>query len=161
MATFDKLVADGALVRVTLRLGRNQHNEREIYAYPHCLQWMRVDVPQMVTGRLKSDMAPKEQLFTRLTQWITGAPMQYGRMFQDLMPERDEVWELKTADLRVFGWLYRPRKFIAVCGGYADDYKEPTKIKIYGDDKRAVLAARDALPLDGDKYVTGKYHELV
>lgn len=69
--------------------------------------------------------------------------------------------KLQTADLRIFGWMYQPHKFIAVCGGYADDYKEPTKTKFYADDRRAVVTARDALPLDGDKFVTGAYDDLV
>jgi hypothetical protein len=160
MATFDKLVGK-AISRVKLRLGRNQFDERELYAYPDCLTWMKADVPKMVTGRVQSNFTPSEQLITRLLQWITGKPMAYGRMFQDMLPRSDEVWELKTADLRVFGWMYQPRKFIAVCGGYADHYKEPTKTKNYADDRRAVIEARDALPLDGDKFVTGDFNDLV
>jgi hypothetical protein len=161
MAAFDKLLEQGQIVRVTLRLGRGQFNDRELYAYPECLAWMKVEVPKMVTGRVQSAFAPKEQLITRLLQWITGKPMARGRMFQDMLPKSDEVWELKTPDLRIFGWMYRPRKFIAVCGGYADDYKEPTKIKNYGDDRDAVVKARDELPLDGNKFVTGEYDDLV
>ncbi len=57
--------------------------------------------------------------------------------------------------------MYRPRELIAVCGGYADDYKEPTKTKDYADERRKVIAARDALPLDGQKFVTGDFNELV
>lgn len=161
MATFNKLLQEKRIVRVTLRLGRGQFNDRELYAYPDCLDWMRVEVPKMVTGRVQSSLAPKEQLINRLLQWITGKPMVRGRMFQDLLPQGDAVWELKTADLRIFGWIYRPRKFIAVRGGYAADYKEPTKIKFYGDDRRAVVEARDVLPLDGEKFVMGDYDELV
>ncbi len=115
----------------------------------------------MITGRVRSDDTPAEQLITRLLQWITGKSMARGRMFQNMKPYSDEVWELKTADLRIFGWMYRPRKFIAVCGGYADDYKEPTKIKNYEDDRDAVIKARDELPLDGDKFTRGKFDELV
>jgi hypothetical protein len=161
MATFDRLLEQGKIVRVTLRLKRGQFNDRELYAYPECLEWMKSEVPKMVTGRVQSALAPKEQLINRLLQWITGKPMAHGRMFQDMQPRSAEVWELKTADLRIFGWMYRPRKFIAVCGGYADDYKEPTKIKKYGDDRDAVIKARDKLPLDGEKFVTGEYNDLV
>jgi hypothetical protein len=161
MVTFAKLVEQRAIIRVKLRLGRNQFDERELYAYPDCLMWMKAEVPNMVTGRVRSSFTPAEQLITRLLQWITGKPMVYGRMFQDLLPRSDEVWELKTADLRIFGWMYRPRKFVAVRGGYADDYKEPTKIKNYADDRNAVLEARHALPLDGDKFVTGDFDDLV
>jgi hypothetical protein len=161
MATLDTLVEQGVLVRVKLRLRRGQFDERKLYAYPECLEWMKIEVPKMITGRVQSTLAPKDQLIVRLLQWITGKPMAYGRMFQDMLPRSDEVWELKTADLRVFGWMYRPREFIAVCGGYADHYKTPTKIKIYGDDRNAVVNARNALPLDGDKFVTGDYDDLV
>lgn len=115
----------------------------------------------MFTGRVNSNMTPAEQLITRLLQWITGKPMVYDRMFKGLIPASDGVWELKTADLRIFGWLYRPREFIAVCGGYADHYKEPTKIKDYADDKRAVIHARNTLPLDPPKFVTGAFNDLV
>lgn len=161
MATFDRILQDKRLIRVVIRLRHGEFNDRRFYAYPRCLEWMNSVVPTLVTGRLQSDLTPAEQLMTRLRQWITGKPMAYGRMFQDLMPPKDEVWELKTADLRIFGWMYRPREFIAVLGGYADDYKEPTKRKNYEDDRRAVVAAREALPLDGQKYVTGEFDELV
>lgn len=87
--------------------------------------------------------------------------MAQGRMFRDMRPQRDGVWELKTADLRIFGWMYRPCEFIAVCGGYADDYKEPTITRYYEDDKRAVIDARNTLPLDPPKCVIGAFDELV
>jgi hypothetical protein len=59
-----------------------------------------------------------------------------------------------------FGWLYQPGKFIAVSGGYADDYKAPTKTKYYADEVRAVVEARDALPLDGEKICRGDFNDI-
>jgi len=82
-------------------------------------------------------------------------------MFHDMLPKEHAVWELKTADLRIFGWLCQPREFIAVCGGFKDDYEEPTKTKNYGDDRDRVIAARNALALDEPKFVTGAFDELV
>jgi hypothetical protein len=161
MTTFDRLILDRMLIRVTRHLPRGQFHERKFYAYPECLEWMRNEVPQMVTGRIKSDFTPYEQLMERLRQWMAGDPMAYGPMFHDMEPATDEVWELKTADLRIFGWMYQPREFIAVRGGFADDYKEPTKTKNYADERREVIRARDALPLDGAKFVRGDFDELV
>jgi hypothetical protein len=161
MATFDKIVEEKQIVRVRLRLPRGRSDVRELYAFPECLDWMRRKVPTMVTGRVASAFTPAEQLMLRLTQWIVGDEIVHNRMFKDMEPQSHGVWELKTADLRIFGWIYRPRKFIAVRGGYTDDYKEPTKTKYYGDDKRAVLAARNALPLDGGKFVLGDFDDLV
>ncbi len=67
---------------------------------------------------------------------------------------------MKTDDLWIFGWLYKPGTFVAVRGGYADDYKEPTKTKNYADDMQAVVAVRDALPLDGGKIYRGDFNDL-
>jgi hypothetical protein len=160
MATFDSLLGK-QIIRVKLPLPNGQFDERKVYAYPECLEWMKAKVPTMVTGRVQSDFTPAEQLIRILMKWITGKPMAYGRMLKDMTPRSDEVWEMKTADLRIFGWMYRPKELIVVCGGYADDYKEPTKTKNYADDRREVVAARDALPLDGQKFVTGDFDELV
>jgi hypothetical protein len=161
MSTFITLLEDKRLYRVTLQLPRNQFHERKLYAYPECLRWMREDVPKMKTGRLRSALTPREQLLERLRQWMSGDPMDYWPEFHDMDPRSDEVWELKTDDLRIFGWMYRPKEFIAVRGGYADDYKPPRKTKVYADDRREVVKARNALPLDGDKYSKGRFDELV
>jgi hypothetical protein len=161
MATFDSLLKDKQLIRVSLKLRRGQFPERKIYAFPGCVEWMRNEVPKLATGRLASAFTPQEQLVERFRQWIAGDPMQYGPMFHDMEPRTDDVWEMKTADLRIFGWMYRPRQFIAVRGGYADNYKEPTKTKSYADERREVVRAREALPLDGDKFVRGTFNGLV
>jgi len=161
MATFDRLIEQKTLIRVTVQLSRDQFHERKFYALPACLKWMRDEVPKMNAGRLASAFTPGEQLNERLRQWMSGDPMRYGRMFHDLQPASDAVWELKTADLRIFGWMYRDREFIGTHGAYADDFKEPTKRRNYSDERRAVVAARDSLPLDGVKFVTGDFDELV
>jgi hypothetical protein len=161
MATFDNLLEAGVLVRVVFRLPRGQFHDRKLYAFPECLAWMRNEVPRMATGRIASAFTPKEQLIERLRQWMSGEPMAHGRMFHDMEPVSDAVWEIKTGDLRVFGWMYRRCEFIAVRGGYADDFKEPTKIKDYADERREVVRARAALPLDGQKYVEGDFDDLV
>ena len=161
MATLSKLVEDKALIRVVIPLKRGQFDDRKFYAFPACVEWMKSEVPNMVTGRIKAPMTPLEQLRERLRQWNAGEPMRDGPWFHDIEPKESGVWELKTFDLRVFGWMYRPREFIAFCGGYTDDYKAPTKTKTYGDERAKVVAARDALPLDGEKFVVGEFDELV
>ena len=136
--------------------------ERELYAFPDCLKWMKETVPKFETGRQNSAHTPAEQMILRVQQWLSGAPLQKGPMFKELeFPKDNDVWELKTSDLRMFGWMYQPKKFIVASCGYADHYKEPTKTKNYADDVRAVMDARQALPLDGAKFVKGKFDELV
>jgi len=160
MATFEKLIEDRLLIPVAPKLPHGQFHERKFFAFPECVEWMKT-VKTMKTGRVQSDFTPLEQLVERLRQWISGEQMIYDRMLHDMWPGSDNVWEMKTADLRIFGWIYRKGQFIAVNGGFADDYKEPTKSKNYGDDRRAVITARKALPLDGEKFITGSFDELL
>ena len=53
------------------------------------------------------------------------------------MAMRDEVWELKTADIRVFGWIYRPLIFIAAFADYADLYKGKNAPRSYPDARKS------------------------
>ena len=161
MATLDTLVVDQKLHRITVPLGRKESHERLIYGSPEALRWMREDVPVMTTGRLRAAQTPFEQLDSILHRWTAGYPIRYRTHLFDLMPGSDETWELKTVDLRIFGWIYRPQIFIAVCGGYADWYKPPDKKLNYEDDRRLILRERAALDLDEPKFVKGMFHELV
>lgn len=162
MSTFEKIIADKLLIPVVVKLPRGKFYERYLYAFPESLKWMKEEVPKLQTGRLQSAQTPAEQLIMRLQQWLSGASINKGPMFQEMKyPEHNDVWELKTDDLRLFGWMYQPKKFIIASHGYADHYKEPTKTKNYADDVRAVMKARDELPLDGPKFVKGDFNELI
>lgn len=161
MATIATLLADSRIHRVQVRLGRGQFHDRRLYALPDCFQWMKVDVRKMVTGRIKSASTPYEQMIERFRQWMADEPMHQCRMFRDMLPHTDGVWEMKTDDLRIFGWMYQPKQFIAARGGYADDFKEPTKTKTYADEMRKVIEARNDLPLDEPKFREGGFDELV
>jgi hypothetical protein len=135
--------------------------ERSFYALPGFVPWMVTEVPNMVAGRLRAALSPKEQLDSLLRTWLRGRPMKYPKVIQDLMPMTDELWELKSPDLRIFGWLYRPKVFIASFGDYADDYKAPTKRKTYEDAKNRILRDRQNLDLDSPKFATGGFDALV
>lgn len=161
MATLSTLSGpDGDLFNITVPLRRGMLPERSFYALPPFVAWMTSEVPAMTTGRLNAAQSPAEQLDSILKTWLSGNPMRYRQVMQDLMPLKDEVWELKTPDLRIFGWLYRPKVFIASCGGYADDYKHPTKTKTYDAAKRQVLNDRERLDLDPPKFTSGAFDAL-
>jgi hypothetical protein len=161
MATFEKVIEAKLIIPVVVRLPRGRFYDRHLYAFPDCLKWMKETVPTLKTGRIQSAQTPAEQLMLRLQQWLSGQPLQKGPMFKEMeYPKDNDVWALKTDDLRMWGWMYQPRKFIIASHGYADHYKEPTT-KNYSDNDRTVMQARDALPLDAPKFVKGTFDGLV
>ncbi|MFY9643448.1 MAG: hypothetical protein WCD20_08635 [Rhodomicrobium sp.] len=165
MATIHKLVQQGELVNVTVPLSCREQPERLIYGFPEFKDWLDKVVPTLKSGRLRAPLTPAEQVDDLLYRWITDRQMRFDRALKDLMPRSDEVWEMKTADLRVFGWIYRSKTFIAVFGDFADEYKPKDRFsrpkKSYEAARKKVIRARDFLELDEPKYVTGGYDELI
>ncbi|MER9880733.1 hypothetical protein [Mesorhizobium sp. M0118] len=145
---------------ITVPLGR-EVQRRWIYAFPRVVYWLQNELPNWQTGRLQSSVGPPDQMDDYLFRWIAGRDIRYEKMFKDLMPMADEVWEMKTADVRLFGWMCAPRRFIAVVPGYADDFKGIGSANRYEAAKRAVIRARDELPLDQPKIALGAFNALV
>ena len=161
MATLDNLLDKSVLVRIVVPIQPDERRVRWVYGLPAFQKWLSNDLPHLQPGRLGASDTPEEQIDWILYRWITGKEIRYARQFRDLMPLADEVWELKTADIRVFGWMYRPHKFIAVFGDYADLYKGRNALRSYEAARRRVTGARDALDLDLPKLATGTFDELV
>lgn len=161
MATLHKLVVAGMLVPITVPLDDRELPERSIYGLPAFHHWLANDLPNLEPGRLRASESPKEQLDFLMYKWIAGKEIIYNRMFKDLMPMKDEIWEMKTADIRVFGWIYKPLIFMAVFGDYADLYKGPNAKATYEAAKQKVKASRASLNLDEPKFTPGAFHDLV
>jgi hypothetical protein len=151
MATIDILLERQVLCRIVVPTGR-ERRLRWVYGFPEFQSWLAND---------QAPDPPEEQVDNILYRWITGKELRYSRQFRDLMPRPDEVWEMKTADVRIFGWMYQPLRFIAVFGDYADLYKGKNAPRSYDDAKQKVIKERNNLDLDEPKFATGTFDELV
>lgn len=162
MATITTLSGpDGPLSGIVVPLPVGVLPERSFYGCGEFMETFAGELPRWTTGRLKAAQTPAEQMDDILEKWIRGKKIRYGKMFQDLMPGTDEVWELKTADLRIFGWIYRPKVFIAARLGYADLYKPPNPRLSYEDARKFVMDVRQKLDIDPPKFTGGNYDALV
>lgn len=161
MTTLDKIAI---ATRIRIPLGRREFDEREFYALPSYMNEVANVVPNLQAGRLNAPLSPLEQLDDILHKWITGKRMRYDRWLKDLIPQSSETWEMKTADLRIFGWIYRPKVFVAAFIGYTDDYKwhgkQPPK-ESYDAARDRVVGIRDRLDLDEPKFTAGVFDALV
>lgn len=161
MATPDKI---STLTLIKIPLGRREFADRQFYAMPSFVRFLRETLPVANVGVLGARETPKAQMDTLLRKWIAGKPMAQNRAFSNLRPTTQAVWEMKTVDLRVFGWIYRPKVFIAAFVGLADDYKsqrgQPPK-ESYDDARDRVVWIRNQLNLDPPSHTTGAYNDLV
>ena len=153
MATLYSLIPS-RLVRITTVLGPDEGQPiREIFGVPAMETWISDTLSNLPT-EIGAARSPEEEFDDLLFNYISSkGEMRYGKTFKDLIPMRDEVWELKTYQLRIFGWFYRKDQFIAVRPGLKAELKNGTDA--YYKAKNTVLDTRADLPLDEPKFVGG------
>jgi len=159
MATIATLLGK-ELIKITVPLGPNEGQPiREIFAVPCVGDWIKNTLPGLPT-EAGAGSTPQEELDELLFHFISSkGRLVYGKMFKDLMPAGDEVWELKTYQLRIFGWMYRKDQFIAVVPRRAVEVKRGTRG--YDAAKKKVIDTRNRIPLDGPKFVGGVISNVI
>lgn len=158
MATVAKLAESGKLIYVDAGLAPGVQPDRVIYATVAFRDWAEQKLPQLHTQLVGGRETPLEQLDALFERFAVGRPMQRGRQFRCLVPVTRGVWELKTPDIRIFGWFPLRDVYIAVAGADASIVKD---YNLYGQFRSEVVRVREAMPLDEPKYVEGNNPDAV
>jgi hypothetical protein len=151
MATIPQLRAAGKLFSYTTELDVREFAERVIDLAPSGAKWLEDVLPSEVADAGRK-ISPLEQVEGIFHDYIIGRVMIYGDDRKRLTPDTDFVWEFRTPDVRVFGWLPRKRHFIVVNGAMKRTLKPNSKYTPY---IQSVVAFRNGLDLDEPKYLEG------
>ncbi len=151
MATIVELAASGKLVKVDPVLGLRELEERSIYLLPRAHKWLAEVLPVTDSDR-QTEERPYMQVDTLFYEFCSGQALQVGTRFKALVHVEDGIWELKTADVRLFGWFARKDCFLVSDCDSKFRIKELGLVKPYC--KQAVRF-RDALNLDEPKFIAG------
>lgn len=152
MATILSLTKAKTLSKFIPGLRPGEQEFRTLYAAPRFEKWVVETLPGLASN-WQLDLTPQLQLDEYLINYALGNQLTFRRQFNPIRYRGEGVWELKTADVRVFGWFYRKDQFIALVGDEAWRVKE---YGLYAGYAGEVVKFRDSLPLDGQKFVTGK-----
>lgn len=154
MATLEELEADRSLVRIDVPLDGGEQVWRRLYGTPDFVKWLDDELPKLVTTVVGGSFSPSEQLDARFHEYIIGDTIQDDRRFKGLSstPEH-HVWEFKTLDLRVFGWVPSRDCFICTFGDMKDRIE---LLNAYGRYIAQTVYVRDNLPLDHPRFVESK-----
>lgn len=98
-------------------------------------------------------MRPALQAQNLLRHFISGKPMQHSRLFRQMSPLSNDVWELRSDDLRFFGWFHRKDCYVAVSGDLFENLKADKSL--YEMHRIKAVKARDALNLNDPKHLQG------
>jgi hypothetical protein len=157
MPTLERLVDDGLLIPIEVDLDEDEQAWRVIFGTREYMAWRAEKLPRLrVSGH--SCASAEEQLFVAEATFVSGQRIRHGDLFKDLYPHENGVWEIRTPDIRVFGWFIRRDVFIAVCGGDSTiihRYKEHDRHRDF------VLRVRRALMGPDEHYLTGSIDDVV
>lgn len=151
MATLLELAESGALMPYEADLEDDEWADRTIYVTPSFNTWMDNVLPTLPKDRGRK-LTPQQQIWQTFFDFITGKPFFYPDDRRRLTPDSEYVWELKTEDLRVFGWFPEKGKFIAVTVEMKKNLRSKKLYEPFIDD---VITFRSTLSLDEPKSLTG------
>lgn len=159
MATIPKLIALRELEEFDPDLGSRETQLRYVYARPKVVAWITEILPTVPKTVSDCDLNPAEQLDAMLKQFITNRSVAHWSSMHIMLPDEQGVWELKTADIRMFGWF--PKKDHLIIGNI--DSMERCKIfsgiaSGYRDD---TIRVRSALDLDPPKFIKGDIKDVL
>jgi hypothetical protein len=151
MATVQELDATDQLHRLDPGLDHDQFEDRFIYVSPRLKEWIENVLPGLGSS-WHIEVDPQGQFDAFLEVYASGDVLTYQWQFKPLNPMGQSVWELKTADLRIFGWFHARDCFIGVC---ADTKDRILQYNLYPGYREEVVRFREALNLDEPKCIQG------
>jgi hypothetical protein len=151
MATIMQLEKSGVLSKLDAQLSHRQQEFRCFYASQPLVHWFRNDL-LAASSQHNIEQSPAEQVDALLEVYCSGEELVYERSFRDIKPIGSGVWELKTADVRVFGWFCKRDVFV----GVAADFKwRILQHRLYAGYRDRVLRFIAGLDLDEPKCLIG------
>lgn len=152
MPTIADLVDSGSIVRIEVELAPRDQPLRLLYGTPQFIEWLKEILDGARPARVLGNTTPAEQIDDLFHSFLSGQPLIFTRQFRVVRVEDNAVWELKTPDLRVFGWFAAKNCFVAVFGNWADTIKDHDLYRGY---RIAIRRLRRELNIDATLCVKG------
>ena len=112
MATIGELCRQGVVELIEVELEPGEQPERLVYCHPRVVNWLETVLPTLQTdGYIAGALTPSEQAETLLYQFIAGRSLS-AMPPKSMRPETAGIWELRTYDLRFFGWFWKKGVFV-------------------------------------------------
>lgn len=152
MATLLNLAQTGEVIKVDPVLGLRELELRRIYLLPRAYKWLSEVLPETDSDR-NIEETPAEQVDALIYEFCSGQALPVNRRFKALVHLGDGVWELKTADVRLFGWFTQRDWFVV--SDCDSKYNLIQRRSMYRSYCEQAVRLRDKLDLDEPKFVTG------
>jgi hypothetical protein len=149
MATVLELALGQKLTKLDPGLEFGEPERRWIYGFPQFMARMQNELPSWKSEWDISE-SPNQQFDSLIDVFSSGENLLIGQQFHVLDPATKGTWELRTPDLRVFGWFWKKDWFIATNLFLASYVKEH---RLYHGLVEEAVRMRDDLDLTDPKFV--------
>lgn len=151
MATLAALADAGTLVRIEVDIDDGRQTWRCLYGTPDFIAWLEGVLPALETGVMDAEITPQEQVFVLFADFIEGQHFEMDRRFRRLRRTPDlSIWELKTIDVRIFGWFASMDKFVCAFGEHKEEILRRDSV---GTFMAKTDFVRNNLELDDPKFI--------
>jgi hypothetical protein len=156
MATLSELVAAGDLHKYDPELPPNEFELRTFLGSDRVAKWAVKELPALARD-LDSELTPEQAFSALMETFCGGTELEIPKDFHPMRPvgkgkNEQGIWELRTRDLRIFGWFPVRDVFVAVSAHTAKKVKD---LDIYPGLVLEAVSFRDKLDLDEPKFIKG------
>jgi hypothetical protein len=152
MATITDLLDSGAIIKIDVELAPRDQPLRLLYGTPQFVEWLRRILAGAEPPLRLGHIPPAEQIDDLFHSFLSGEQLIFTRQFRVVRAEDNAVWELKTPDIRIFGWFMAKDCFVAVFGNWTDTIKDHDLYRGY---RIAIRRLRRELGIDATLCVKG------
>ena len=158
MSTPANLAQSGLLIPYRLSADHPGLPERMLYLSAKMEIWMDSVLPYLPRDRC-AQMLPLEQVEAIFESYISDPHFSGVGLIQRISPTPKGVVEMKTVDVRIFGWFWRPGQIIVHHGGLKKNLKDTEAVNLIRED---VVSYRNSLNLDHPPFTTSDHiHALL
>ncbi|HEU4660657.1 MAG TPA: hypothetical protein VFS63_08345 [Pseudolabrys sp.] len=152
MPSIATLVESGAILKIEVELGPREQPMRLLYGTPQFIQWLEGLLEGAEPEVRLGEATAAEQVDDLFYTYLSGKPLSHVRQFRVVRAEKNAVWELKTPDVRIFGWFMARDCFVGVFGDWTDRVKDHDLYRGY---RIAIRRLRRELGVEGTLCVAG------
>lgn len=158
MASPSELVESKELVKMGGNLLPHEQPLRTMYALPGVKRWILEILPSIESdGHVPGALTPMQQAAVQVHDFIAGKNPEDWMVPKLLRPHKNAVWELRTPDLRLFGWFWRKRVFVL---SSIDSALNCKTLSGYTPHINLADQMRERLALDEPKYIEGSLSDV-
>lgn len=158
MSTLLDISRSGQIEKYDPELPLRKQEERLVYFLPRVRDRIERHVASL-ESTFENEISPLEQLFATLESFCAGEALEFERQFHVLHAAEYGIWEIKTRDLRLFGWF--PTRDVFVWSNIEAKSRLLEVPGLVGGFREESRRDRDLLELDEPKFIPGDLPDAV